>query len=199
MEGTVQLIFQIAASLLGLYSLLVVVRILLTSFPGTRHSMLVQTLSRITDPYLNWWRRKLNLRIGFLDLSPLVAMAALSVANIICSSIARFGRIGLGRILAICLSSIWSIASFILGFFIIVLILRFIAYITNMNIYSPFWQVIDTISRPLLFRVNRIFFGNKITGYKTGLIISIAIFGVFLILGSLAVNWLLIVLSGLPV
>ncbi|MCL2044236.1 MAG: YggT family protein [Treponema sp.] len=198
MEGTVQLVFQILASFLSIYSLLVVVRILLSWFPGTRHSMPVLILSRITDPYLDWWRRRLNLRIGFLDLSPLVAMAALSAANWICTSFARFGKVGPGTILAICLSAVWSIASFVLGFFIIVLILRLIAFITSRNIYSPFWQVIDTISRPLLFRINRIIFGRKIVSYMTGIVVTIAVIGIILLLGSYMVNRLFIMLSGLP-
>jgi YggT family protein len=188
---------NLLASLLGIYSLLIIIRIMLTWFGSTRYSGPVQFLSRVTDPYLDWWRRKLNLRMGFLDLSPLAAMAALSVAQTICSSIARQGRISLGTILAVCLSAVWSAASFILGFFIVVLVLRLFAYFSNRNMYGPFWQAIDSISRPLLYRINRIIFGKRIVQYMISILASIAVLLALWALGRFAVSLLIGMLLGL--
>ena len=180
----------IASSLLGFYSLLIMIRILLTWFGSTRYSRPVQLLARVTDPYLNWWRQNFNLRAGILDLSPIAAMAALSVAQTICSSIARQGRISLGSILAICLTAVWSAVAFILGFCIVILVLRLIAYWLNSNMFSPFWQVVDSISRPLLYRINRIIFGKKIVSYMTGIIASIAVLGAIWVAGGIAAKLL---------
>ena len=185
--------------LLWLYSLLIVVRIILTWFRNIQYSGPVQFLARITDPYLDWWRQNFPLKAGVLDLSPLLAMVALSVVQNICSSIASMGRISLGVILSICLSTLWSVAAFILGFCFIVLVLRLIAYVTNRNIYSPFWQAIDSISRSFLYRVNRIIFGNKIPGYMTGIFISLAVLAALWVIGGIVVGLLTGLLFALPV
>jgi hypothetical protein len=79
----------------------------------------VEVLCRITDPYLDWFRRFSSLRIGALDLSPLAAMAVLSVLNSVFLTLGRYGVITLGLILALILQALWSAASFILSFFII--------------------------------------------------------------------------------
>ena len=199
MENITRFVMGLLASLLGLYSILIIIRIMLTWFGHTQYSKPVQILARFTDPYLDWWRQRVGLRVGFLDLSPLVAMVALSVAQTLCSSIARQGRISLSVILVVCLSALWSAVSFLLGFCVIVLVLRLLAFLVNGNMYSPFWQVIDSISRPLLYRINRIIFGKRIPSYLTGVIASIVILAALWIGGRIAVGLLSVFLLGLPV
>ena len=155
--------------------MLIIIRIILTWFSNIQHGRFTGFLFRITDPYLNWWRNKFNLRVGVLDISPIVAIAALNVLQTICSTIVVQNRISLWNIFSICLVAVWSAASFLLGFCILVLVLRFIAYIGSSNMYSPFWMVIDTISRPLMYRINRIIFGNRLVRFTSGLIASIVV------------------------
>jgi YggT family protein len=146
-----QQIFTFLAALAGIYSLLIIIRIILSWFSGTgdtagtASARTPDILYRITDPYLDWWRRSLKLRVGYIDLSPVVAIVFLSVVQRILHSFATSQQITLGGIIDILLSAAWSIATFILGFFFIVLLLRLIAYLTKRNIYSPFWQMIETI------------------------------------------------------
>jgi YggT family protein len=189
MEGTMQIIFGILTALLGLYSLLIIIRIILTWFSGGEFGKPMEILARITDPYLDWWRRRLNLRAGYLDLSPVVAMAALSVAQTICSAIAQTGRFTLGLLLAVCLSALWSAVSFLLGFCIVVLILRLFAYLINADMFGMFWRVIDSISRPLLYRISRILFGNRIIRYSTSIIISIFVLTALWIGGKIVIQF----------
>ena len=198
MEGMIQQLMNIAAIILRLYSMILVIRLILTWFAGTRDSSFTVFLSRITDPYLDWWRRNFPLRVGILDFSPVAAILALSVAQTICFTIASQGRISIGIILAVILSALWSAASFILGFCFIILVLRLFAYMTNSNMYSPFWQVIDAISRPLLYRINRIFFGRKITGYMTSILISLVLVGAAWVAGRFVMQFLAGLLMGLP-
>jgi YggT family protein len=155
-------------------------------------------LARVTDPYLNWWRQKFPLRAGILDLSPLAGIAAISVAQTICTEIARRGRISLGIILAVLLSAVWSVVSFILVFCIIVLVLRLIGYFCNANIYtSPFWRIVNAVSQPLLYRVNRIVFGKRLVGYKTGIISAVIVFAALWIGGRFVMGMLTGFLSGM--
>jgi YggT family protein len=152
---------------------LISVRIILTWFTWSGDSGLVDILSRITDPYLDWFRRFSALRVGFLDLSPIVALGLLSLLNRILSTLAYFGRITIGIILALAVQAVWAAVSFILGFLIVILILRLIAQIMRRNINSPFWRIVDTISKPALFRINRFIFKDRIVDFRTGIILSI--------------------------
>jgi len=183
---------------LGLYSLLIIIRIILTWFSGGEFGRPVEILARITDPYLDWWRQRLNLRAGYLDLSPIVAMAALSVAQTICSAIAQTGRFSLGLLIAVCLSALWSAVSFLLGFCLVVLILRLIAYLINADMYSIFWRVIDSISRPLLYRVSRIIFRNRIVRFSTSIIVSMLVLTVLWIGGKIVIQFVSNILYRLP-
>jgi YggT family protein len=103
-----------------------------------------------------------------------------------------------GVILAVCLSAVWSAVSFLLVFCVIILVLRIIAYIGNMDTYgNPFWRVVNAISQPLLYRVNRIMFGKRIVGWKLGIISALAVFVALWIGGRIAVGLLTGFLSGM--
>jgi YggT family protein len=162
---------------LNIFSLLIFIRIMLSWFGGSGYlGRPYYILCGITDPYLNYFRRFTVFRAGNIDLSSIAALAVLSVVNNITATIARFGGISIGIILAVGLSALWSAASFIIGFFTIVLALRLIAYIIRANTYAPFWRIIDAIAAPAQFRINKIFFKDRIVNYLTGLIVSIAAF-----------------------
>jgi YggT family protein len=164
----------------SLYMIVIFIRIMLTWFSGMSYGRPVEFLCRITDPYLNWFRRFKVLQLANLDLSPIAALAVLSIANNIFITLGRYGTITIGFILGMAVSAIWSAASFILVFFLIILVLRFIAYVTRQNVYGgygigAFWRIIDLLSQPVMFRINRIIFKNRIVRYHTGIITSIAV------------------------
>ena len=190
MEGTMRIIMGLLATLISLYSLLIIIRIMLTWFSNARYGRPVQIIAGITDPYLDWWRRNFKLRAGVLDLSPIAALAFLSIVQTVCSAISQQGRVSLGIILVVCLSAVWSAVSFIIGFSFIVLVLRFFGYISNSNMYSTFWQIIDSISRPIMYRINRIIFGKRLVNFLTGIIVSIAALAGIWILGRVVVRLL---------
>ena len=193
-----RVIMNLLASLAGLYSLLIVIRVIITWFGGAHYGRPVELLARVTDPYLDWWRRTLRLQVGYLDLSPVAAMAALSLAQSIFSTIARYGRVSIGIILAISVSALWSAASFIIGFCFIVLVLRIIAFMTNRSLYGPFWRIIDAISQPLLYRITRIIFGRRLVNYLTGIITAAAVLAAIWAGGGLAARLLAGLLFRLP-
>jgi YggT family protein len=68
----------IVANFIKLYSLLVIIRCLLTWIPSLDFSTQpFRTLSDVTDPYLNLFRGLIP-PLGGMDLSPMVAILALS-------------------------------------------------------------------------------------------------------------------------
>jgi YggT family protein len=178
--------------------LLIFIRIMLSWFNAASLGGPAELLARITDPYLDWWRRIPILRAGFIDLSPIAAMAALSLVQTACGIAVRYGRLTLGIILAIVVQALWSVLSFVLGFFIIVLALRLIAYLTNRNIYSNFWRLVDSISQPVLYRITRIFYRRRLINYLAGLLLSLGFLSVLEILGRFLIPRILTLLTRLP-
>jgi YggT family protein len=197
-EEVMRLIFNILSSAVSIYILLIFIRIIISWFSRDFYSKPVELLCRITDPYIDWWRKILNLRLGFIDLSPIVGIAVLSVLRSILYTITYYNKITFGSVLGIILMSAWSIASFILGFCVIVLVLRLFAYLTNRDIYTPFWKIVESISQPLLYKANRIIFGNKIGSYLKGILITILILTVIWIGGGFIIPRLTNLLLGLP-
>jgi len=185
----ISLIMSVLAGITSVYMILIFIRILLSWFSGpnfaqfSRSNSLVAFLCGVCDPYLNWFRRFRIFKSSAIDFSSLIALAVLSFANNIFLTWGRMGRIRFALVLILFLQAVWSILSWVLGFFIVILVLRMIAFLMNLNIYSPFWRFIDYISQPILYRISRIFFPTRITGYLFRIIFSIA---ALLILGVLA-------------
>jgi YggT family protein len=180
-----RLLFTILATGLDLFSFIIFVRIILTWFSGPYMSGPALFLSSITDPYLFWFRRFRFLQVGYLDLSPIAGITLLSLLSGAFHHIAYLGRISVGVILALLLSALWSALSFLLGFCILILALRLFAYLSSRNIYSSFWRVIDTISRPLLYRIQTILFRDRRVRYTTSIISSLAVLGLLWLGGRL--------------
>jgi len=170
-----------------------------SSHGGVQYGKPVELLSRITDPYLNWWRRIPGLRLGYLDLSPIAAMASLSIIQTALSTLARYGTISIGILIAIILSVVWSAVSFLLGFCIIILVLRFIAYMTSRDTLSGFWYTIDAISRPILYRISRIIFGKRLVNYMTSLVASAVVLILAWLGGKFLIQMLIALISKPPV
>jgi YggT family protein len=189
---------NILAAATGIYIFLIFIRILLTWFSGVSYGKPGEILNRITDPYLNWFRRFSFLRAGFIDLSPIAAMMVLSVIMNIFLTLSRYGSISLGLILAMILSALWSAVSFVLGFFIIVLGLRLVAYLTRRNVYGSFWKIVDSISQPILYRIKRIIFRRRLVNYLTGIIVSLAVLAALMAGMRFLVAWMMLLLARLP-
>jgi len=169
--------------LISIYMMIIFVRIILTWFSWLRDSQIRDVLARITDPYINVFRRFSFLRIGYVDLSPMAAIVVLSLVNRFLSTLAFQGKITIGITLALILQAAWGLVSVIIGFLIIVLILRLIAHYMKFDTYSPFWRVIDSISQPVIYKINRTIFKDRIIQFTTSVIISAAsLAAVYLIL-----------------
>ncbi|MFN5193900.1 MAG: YggT family protein [Cyanobacteriota bacterium] len=74
-------LLQVLAQTLSIYTLILVVRVLLSWFPNLDWSNpVLSSVSAITDPYLNAFRGLIP-PIGGLDLSALLAFFALQIAS----------------------------------------------------------------------------------------------------------------------
>jgi len=74
-------LFSVLAQTLSIYSLILVVRLVLTWFPNLPwENPVLSAVSAICDPYLNIFRGLIP-PLGGLDLSPLVALLALQLSG----------------------------------------------------------------------------------------------------------------------
>jgi len=188
-------IFGFIAAVIGIYSILIFIRIIFSWFGNLVSGRPIEILEKITDPYLDWFRRNLNLRIGLLDFSAVVAIVFLSLAQSLFYTLARAEVVSVGGIIAAILGALWTIISFIIGFYLIVIALRAFAYFTNRNIYSPFWQTVDNIYQPFMYRINSIIFGKTIGHFLKRMIIVFLLLLLLMIGGRFLINLLIIFLS----
>ncbi|QTQ11100.1 YggT family protein [Treponema parvum] len=165
-------IFKLLTSMISIYSFLCFIRIMLTWFPGLAYSRFAQILSSLCDPYLNLFRR-LPLRFGAFDFSPLISFGVLMVASSIFGNLAMSRSITFGLFLVLALNMLLQIINSLITFFIFFLVIRLIILLIRRDSYSSIWSQIDYSINPLVFKISSLFSGGRPISYKNSLIISI--------------------------
>ena len=185
----IQTILSILAGALSLYTLLCFIYILLSWFPGAKFTKFGHILSSICDPYMNLFRKMAFLRIGNIDFSPIVSIGLLSLASAILAGIQRTGRIFLGGILGTVLSSLWGIASSIVGIFTILIFIRWIVLLINKGrtSYESGWNQIDMILNKMTYKIAGTI-SKKTMSYQTSLLMSWLILLAVLIIGHVLIG-----------
>lgn len=208
----VQSMCSFIASILGIYSTVLIIRIIISWFRvlngrnGWRTSDQLPSalenidtiLGKICDPYLNLFRGAKGLRRGNMDFTPLLAFVVLNLVRSILSLIGEATSFTLWTILAIIVNGLWSsMFSFLLILLIILLIVRLVIG-NSRNPSSNNWiNTIDPlIDSPVSF-VYRLFYNKrKVDDQKV--VITALIFYVVLYIGlSWGVNALINLLLSL--
>lgn len=171
-------VFRLLGAATSIYMLLCVVRVFLSWFPSSAIGKPAEIVERATDPYLLMWRRIPFLRAGGVDFSPIAALAALSGLSRI-FSVASYGALTAGIALSMIVEVVWAPISFLLGFFVALLVARIVAYAARWNSLHPVWRAIDAMINPVLFRIKRFVYKDRIVNYMQGLVT-----GVLVILGA---------------
>ena len=208
----VQSMCSFIASILGIYSTVLIIRIIISWFRvlngrnGWRTSdqqaspldTIDNVLGKICDPYLNLFRGAKGLRRGNMDFTPLLAFVVLNLVRSILSLIGEATSFTLWTILAIIVNGLWSsMFSFLLIVLIILLIVRLVVG-SSRNPSSNNWiNTIDPlIDSPVSF-VYRLFY-NKRKVEDQKVVITSLIFYVVLYIGlSWGVNALINLLLSL--
>lgn len=169
-------ILRIISAFLSLYSLLCLLRIIITWIPNYSYSKPADILAQICDPYMNLFRGIKWLRFGSFDFSPALALCILGAGSQLFSSLANGGYINLQMILAMILGIFFSILSSLIFFLIILFAIRLILIMINRDSYNTsgfMANQIDSSISSIVYRIARTFaMGRRIT-YKSALIISI--------------------------
>lgn len=169
-------ILRIISAFLSLYSLLCLLRIIITWIPNYSYSKPTDILAQICDPYMNLFRGIKWLRFGSFDFSPALALCILGAGSQLFSSLANGGYINLKMILAMILGILFSILSSFIFFLIILFAIRLILIMINKDSYNTsgfMANQIDNSISPIVYRIARTFAMGKRITYKAALIISI--------------------------
>lgn len=169
-----QQLFTLIASLLSFYSFIIFIRIIFSWINmrgnnyGPSQNKIVAFLYKITDPYLNWFRRFKFLQIGFMDFSTILAIVSLYFVANIFTVLGTTGSITITIIAIILLNAVKSLISSILTIFTIIIIIRIV--FIQLNKYSNIFYNLDGYIEPWVRRFSNIF-TKKFTSYKVNLII----------------------------
>ena len=196
------MILSIFARILGaavtVYMFACAVRIFLTWVPRNDLGRPAKVLASAVDPYLGFFGRFRIFRVGRFDFSPIAALAALAVTNQVLLTIAFTGAITIGGIAALFVDAIWSAVAFVLTFLAIAALARLVAFAARWNSLHPLWRVIDDMLNPLLFRITRILWRDRIVNYLQGLITGLIVLLVLRVGGEALVRLIMKALRALP-
>lgn len=91
----VYMLLNVVTTFIGIYTLLLVIRVLLTWFPNVNwFDPPFSILSQLTDPYLNLFRSIIP-PLGGMDFSPMLAIILLQVVSQVLSSVAMRSSFGM--------------------------------------------------------------------------------------------------------
>ena len=180
----IQTILYFLAAALSLYTLLCFIYILMSWFPGAKFTKFGHIMTAICEPYMGLFRKMSFLRIGNIDFSPIVSLGILSLASAILGGIQHTGRIFLGGILGTILSSLWGIASSIMGIFTLLIFIRWIFLTINKGrtSYDSGWNQVDMLLNKFTYKVAGTFTKSSMS-YQRSLLISWIAFLVILGVG----------------
>ncbi len=166
----ISILARFLGALTSLYMILCAIRVFMSWAPGLQLGKLEYYMARIVDPYLSLFSRMTLFRTRQFDFSPIIALAVLSVANNLFSTLALTGRLSLGFVASLILGAAWSAVSFVLSFLIACILIRIAVYLLKLNSVHPVWMVVDSIINPVLFQINRLIYRGKAVDYLQGLI-----------------------------
>ena len=190
-------LLEVLAFIFSLYTMLIVVDIILKwiySGPKGRGTMMI---SQLTDPFLNFFKRFRISRIGYIDISPLLAVLTLSIINQILGRIRELGSITFWAIIAIIISSVWNVIMTLLLAVLVVAVVRYLFLMFTTNKMNSFANACDAFFIPLSSRIASVFIKNASSSYQLNLIISIIVVAVLLTVGSFSITWLTNLLTGM--
>lgn len=172
------------AGVVGLYSMLIVVRVVLSWIVGFDRmngwrsgyggygygrsgepsgiESVSDFIGRITDPYLGLFKGLSSLRRSRVDFTPVVALVVLNLVQSLLSMVARTGRVSIGVLAAIVVQGLWS--SLFAYLFIILIALLIVRYLLgrSQSYKAQNWiNAIDPILDGPVKRVYMLFFRRK--------------------------------------
>ncbi len=186
-------ILKILSAAIVIFTILCVVNIILSWVPGAKFTTFGRFISKICDPYLNFFSKNGRFVFGNVDFSPILSIGILSLVSSILSGINNTGRIFFGGILATIISMLWSICSSLLSLLFLLVLIRWIVLLANhgQTSFNSAWNQFDSLINKFSYKIAKTFV-KKPVSYQTTLLINWITFLVVLILGNILINGFLV-------
>ena len=177
--GIVQRICSFVSAVLGIYSTVIFLRIIVSwivlvknrggwsvnyreNQSGSILDSLDSILGKICDPYLGIFRNVKSLRRSVVDLTPFLALVVLNLVRSVLSLFARSADITVWVVVAIFVQGLWeSFFSFLLIILLVILIVRFFVGRSQSPEANNVINVIDPILDGPVGRVYKMFYRRK--------------------------------------
>ncbi len=192
------LVLQIVYAVIIVYVLILSLRIILGWFAPQAVGRAGEILAKVTDPYLDLFRRIRFLRGDVFDFSPIAAVLVLILAADLIGQLVNWGKITVGFFLASAFAAAWSGARFLLILFLIVGLLRTIPLLFRATSGAGIWRVVDLIISPVVTWVSRVFRLGPRASYMQHLLLTIGLLFVAWLVGELVVRQIVYGFSLLP-
>ena len=164
-----------------IYSYLCIVYIFLSWFGShSRGGFLYE----ICDPYLSWFRRFRFTQIGMIDFSPILAIGVLSLFSSVLFQIADMRTFSVLGIALNLVGIVWSFFSFLLNFFIIILIIRLVLDFSEKYRQGNFADMLDRFLSPVFVRVHKLSGGRFMSLRKQIIVCLIVLLFLRFLLGA---------------
>lgn len=173
---------------ISIYIFIIIIRLVMSWFSPQSYDS-KGLLSKMCDPYLNIFKKIRFFTIGYIDFSPIIAIAVLIVIGNILTQFGNAGTITFGIIVAIFIKAIWNAISTLLFFLVIIALIRIIIILARPNKYSTFLTSLDSIIAPMASRISSLFVKSN-PSYLTSLVIFTISITVICIAGNFLINFL---------
>lgn len=185
------------SALLQVYTLLLVIRIVLTWVSMDHGHPVLRVLHSISDPYLNWFRRFRFLTLGNIDFSPVAALLVMNFLASLTRMIGMYGQISVGIVLSIVVQLVWGAISFFLLLLGILAIVRFLGIRFRWG-GPTIWAYLDAILQPAASAVGRWLRPGTFLAYTSTLVILAVVSLVAWLVGEIVFGLVTRLLLSLP-
>ena len=183
------------ARVISLYSFFIWIRIFLSWInPFPREGSLTWYFAKLVDPFLNLFRSS-RFRVGILDISPVFAIAVLSLVQSLLKLFSIYDTLRLGWVVSLLLQYVWSYGiQIFLIFAIIIMVVRTIAAFTGSFSLSR----IAALADPLMKKVREVFFSRRLVKDTTLAVTSLVIMVALYISLSYLISYLVMLSMRIP-
>lgn len=195
----VQIVLQIIQSFLSVYNVIILVYILSSWLPSLRASPVMRILAGLVEPYFSLFRAFPFAQLGFVSLAPLYGLLFLNLFQVMLQRMQQYGHVTVGFMLAFLVGSIWSIISWLLGFFAIIAGVRLIFALIAPRSAGMFTQILDMLLTMSVAFVAGIFSRNRIMDYRWALLLVVLLNVALMLMGGPVTVSLTGLLESLPV
>ncbi|MFP4364454.1 MAG: YggT family protein [Spirochaetia bacterium] len=194
----ISIVSKVTSALLSAYLILIMLRVLLSWFHTPKPGKAYRILVNITEPYLSFFRGFKIFKAKQFDFSPIIAVTVLAILVNIFVTLSAYGSISAGLVLAIIVSNLWSGIAFILLFFMIIIAVRFVSIMINVNSVSPIWRTLDYLLQNIVYRISFFFTRNRPIKYPHALLLVFGLLFFIRLLGGFLITQAVRYLTMIP-